>query len=757
MDDVAATTLAPPRARRRPVIAGRLARLGERAFGGHVLDPRDPARKLAVELLVDGIAVAVCRADQYDHGLRDRDDPCHGFRFVLDDIAIEPGTVVSARVANLDLAIGAPIVCAVMPPEPVTLPGLVRSAGGLRFTGWVASRDGDAWIAVAVDGQPVAEMRADGWTRPEPPADPAIAVPAFDFHLPERFADGRVHRLTAHNAAGEAVIGSPLAFVDFMDAVEAPADPAGFPGDRLSPRSLPMAEYERWHELHPLPPAETPTVEIAVILAGDGPAAVTLASLEAQTHPDWIAVAAPADAPAPAFDRETALAFLEGDGRDAAVVVFALAGSRLRPEALARLADALAHDPDAAVAYSDLEVAGADGRLWPLLFPAFDRERLLEQGYCAHFFALSGPVARRAVASGSGDLYALFHAAMMAKPAGAVIAVPGPLATLPRFDTAAAASVLAAASASYCRHAGGDAAAAPNGSPFFPAVRVLRRRRPGIGVAVIAPQVSEHTAACLAALEPALARASLTPIIVTANDAAPVEGATMVPAGADATRARLVNRAVAAVDGDFVCIIDDTIEVPADDWLDELAGRAAESDVGAVAPLVIGAEGLVRHAGAVLGPGFAIAPAFADATPGEPGHAGLLAVAHECAALEAGCILYRRNAFVAAGGMDETRFPRFFADADLCLRLRASGRLILVTPHARVIDRRTVITRDSPAAACELRAFRARWGEALLADPSYSPLLALDASPWSALAHPPRDAAPRRASLPPMADVPPGF
>jgi GT2 family glycosyltransferase len=107
--------------------------------------------------------------------------------------------------------------------------------------------------------------------------------------------------------------------------------------------------------------------------------------------------------------------------------------------------------------------------------------------------------------------------------------------------------------------------------------------------------------------------------------------------------------------------------------------------------------------------------------------------------------------------MDETRFPRFFADADLCLRLRASGLRILVTPHARVIDRRTVITRDSPAAAREFRAFRARWGEALLADPSYSPLLALDASPWSALAHPPRDAAPRRASLPPMADVPPGF
>jgi hypothetical protein len=97
------------------------------------------------------------------------------------------------------------------------------------------------------------------------------------------------------------------------------------------------------------------------------------------------------------------------------------------------------------------------------------------------------------------------------------------------------------------------------------------------------------------------------------------------------------------------------------------------------------------------------------------------------------------------------------ADADLCLRLRAAGRRIVVTPHARLVDTRPPLAPALPAMARELRAFRARWGEALAADPFYSPLLSLDAAPWSALACPPRDARARRPAAPAPVDVPPGF
>ncbi|KAG1107899.1 hypothetical protein G6F38_014161 [Rhizopus arrhizus] len=54
----------------------------------------------------------------------------------------------------------------------------------------------------------------------------------------------------------------------------------------------------------------------------------------------------------------------------------------------------------------------------------------------------------------------------------------------------------------------------------------------------------------------------------------------------------------------------------------------------------------------------------------------------------------------------------------------------------------------------ELSMLRAKWGEVLLDDPYYSPLLGLDSTPFSALAWPPRSWKPR-ANLPPIPTVPP--
>jgi hypothetical protein len=57
----------------------------------------------------------------------------------------------------------------------------------------------------------------------------------------------------------------------------------------------------------------------------------------------------------------------------------------------------------------------------------------------------------------------------------------------------------------------------------------------------------------------------------------------------------------------------------------------------------------------------------------------------------------------------------------------------------------------------ELRTLRAKWGEYLVDDPYYSPILALDPVPFSALAWPPRSRAPRINLRPVATVVPPGF
>ena len=46
--------------------------------------------------------------------------------------------------------------------------------------------------------------------------------------------------------------------------------------------------------------------------------------------------------------------------------------------------------------------------LWPLAFPAFDYERMLEQGYCAHLFAVRREALLAGLKAGPDNLYRLF-------------------------------------------------------------------------------------------------------------------------------------------------------------------------------------------------------------------------------------------------------------------------------------------------------------------------------------------------------------
>ena len=145
------------------------------------------------------------------------------------------------------------------------------------------------------------------------------------------------------------------------------------------------------------------------------------------------------------------------------------------------------------------------------------------------------------------------------------------------------------------------------------------------------------------------------------------------------------------------------------------------------------------------------------------GYADLLKVAHECSALTAACLVTRRRDYLDVGGMDELRFPVNFNDVDFCLKLRARGQRIVLTPHARLLhlesasrgtdrqpDRRQRFER-------ELQNLRAKWGSVLASDPYYNPMLSLDPIPFSALAWPPRAMDPRVNQLPVPLQVPPGF
>ena len=205
--------------RPRPGLQSAFFRSDERRFSGFVVDTADTSRKFSVEILVDGYPVRVIRADADVHDLITErvGDGCYGFSCSLDEALVRNGSVVEARLANLGIVVGEPIdLTQPSGKKPQILaPGALRWLGGLRFSGWIDREPATA--NVLVDGVLVTRARASTWSHVGTSEKDARAVRTFDFHLPEKFADGAVHRLALSDDAGENIAGRSIVFIAYAD------------------------------------------------------------------------------------------------------------------------------------------------------------------------------------------------------------------------------------------------------------------------------------------------------------------------------------------------------------------------------------------------------------------------------------------------------------------------------------------------------------------------------------------------------------
>lgn len=762
-------------------------RSDERRFSGFVVDTADTSRKFAVEILVDGYPIRVIRADGDVHELISKGvgDGCYGFSCTLDEGLVRNSSIVEARLANLGIAIGEPIDLA-QPSEStpqIQGPATVRWLGGLRFSGWIDREPATA--NVLVDGMLVTRVRASTWSHGGASEKDARAVRTFDFHLPQRFADGTVHRLALTDDVGENIGGRSIVFIAYADGFREAIIGHGLSEreqlraellDRLVPMSVPFSEYRNWQEALPVKPNQSATLRGAVILVGPGAVDATLSTLHEQTNADWVAASLPHSSGPTGLSAKEARAFLRDAGADYDFVVFALAGTLFTSSALQRIAAAFAQFPNARAAYSDLDIESTDRSVWPLAFSAFDYERTLEQGYCAHLFALRRLAAEQALAAGASNLYRVFNFLLddgSASPKD-VVHIPGSLGTLPGFDRSSASAELAAAVSAHLECCGIEAQIKPGAGSILPAVQVARKHELPSTTIVIPTRNRLHLLQdCIDSILPAAERTKAKILIVDNDSTDPAmlaylaeikqNLATVLHIPGEFNFPRLNNRAAKAAHGDVLCLLNNDVKALDDHWLAEMLSRIAAGDVGAVGALLVWPSGIVQHGGVVLGPSFAAKHAFNDRVDGDGGYGDLLRVAHECSAVTAACLVTRRRDYLNVGGMDEIRFPVNFNDVDYCLKLRANGKRIVFTPHAKLMHLE-LASRGSDVSAGqtarferELQNLREKWGEVLAADPYYNPMLSRDPIPFSALAWP---AAPmqQRVNQPPVpTEIPAGF
>lgn len=165
--------------------------------------------------------------------------------------------------------------------------------------------------------------------------------------------------------------------------------------------------------------------------------------------------------------------------------------------------------------------------------------------------------------------------------------------------------------------------------------------------------------------------------------------------------------AAAAVDCDYLVFLNnDTL--PTAGWLDALV-HEAEGDrrLAAVGSKLLFANGLVQHAGVVIGQDRWPHHLYAGFPASHPAvERGRLVTA-----VTAACMLVRRRDFEHLGGFDPA-FHNGYEDVDLCLRLGQRGRLIRYCPRSVVYHLESVtrwpegVPRDTGAAAA---LYEQRW------------------------------------------------
>ncbi len=146
------------------------------------------------------------------------------------------------------------------------------------------------------------------------------------------------------------------------------------------------------------------------------------------------------------------------------------------------------------------------------------------------------------------------------------------------------------------------------------------------------------------------------------------------------------NFAARQAGGEYLLLLNNDTAVLDRNWLRTMMRHALRPDVGIVGPLLVFEDGLVQHAGIVLGLGYQPAEhIFISLSPDEPGYFGRLQLTQNYSAVTGACLLIRKSVYDEVGGLNETDLAVSFNDVDLCLKAGKQGYRVVWTPETRLL------------------------------------------------------------------------
>lgn len=182
------------------------------------------------------------------------------------------------------------------------------------------------------------------------------------------------------------------------------------------------------------------------------------------------------------------------------------------------------------------------------------------------------------------------------------------------------------------------------------------------------------------------------------------------------------NQVAAQAIGDYLLFLSPGVSVLSEIWLDELLNHAQRGEVGAVGAKLLSPDGKIAHAGHILGLQGPLGSPFVGEPLDAAGYMHRLQVDQNLSAVSGDCFMVLRELFAKLKGFEQKDLSREYLSADLCLRIREAGFLIVWTPRAHLM-----ITRKAQPlpSSSEQDVMYAKWLPKLARDPAYNPNFSL--------------------------------
>ena len=193
----------------------------------------------------------------------------------------------------------------------------------------------------------------------------------------------------------------------------------------------------------------------------------------------------------------------------------------------------------------------------------------------------------------------------------------------------------------------------------------------------------------------------------------------------------LNNHAVQYAAGKILVLMNNDVEVMSEKWLTEMVSHAIRPEIGAVGAKLLYANGLVQHAGVILGLGGVAGHAHKYIEGDEPGYCHRAVVAQNLSAVTGACLVVRKECYNEVGGLNED-LAVAFNDIDFCLKLLSAGYRNIFTPFACLYHHESMSRgqNDTPEKnelfRREFSFMKDAWGKMLQDDPAYNQNLTLE-------------------------------